>query len=111
MTKEEILEKSRKENKGTDEREKQAYDKAGVASRNAALMVCLLLMRLNARFDGADSITWAIFALSTGMGAARTFVMWRNLGKKIDLFYAIAYVLMFLVCIYYFVTYLIYMGG
>ena len=104
MTKEEILEKSRKENRNSDEREKQIQTKAGTVSRNAALMVCALLMRLNTRFDGSWSFHFALFALATGMGAARSWFIWFRLRKKIELFYAIGYTMMFLVSIYYVIT-------
>ena len=107
MTREEILEKSRQENKHADEREKQVKTNAGVASRNAALMVCVLLMRLNTQFDGSWSFHFALFALATGMGAARSWFVWFRLQKKIELFYAIGYTLMFLVSIYYVVIYLV----
>lgn len=106
MTKEEILEKSRQENKHSDEREKQIQTNAGVVSRNAALMVCALLMRLNTQFDGSWSLHFALFALASGMGAARSWFIWFRLKKKIELFYAIGYTLMFLVSIYYVVSYL-----
>lgn len=106
MTREEILEKSRQENKHADEREKQIKANSGTVSRNAALMVCVLLMRLNMQYDGPWSFHFALFALATGMGAARSWFVWFRLKKKIELFYAIGYTLMFLVSIYYVVTYL-----
>ena len=54
MNKEEILAKSRAENKGTDEREKLVLAKAGQKAFGAGLIVCMLITMFNGILSDID---------------------------------------------------------
>ena len=64
MTKEEILEKSRKSGDGfPDEREQEITVKAGNLSGNASIVLAGLIMMVNAIADGPDVLNIAILAV------------------------------------------------
>ncbi|MDO5547983.1 MAG: DUF6442 family protein [Eubacteriales bacterium] len=62
MNKEEILRKSRQENKGQDERERRVYIQAGSWAAGVGGIVCALFILLDNIFAGSASYsTWAIY--------------------------------------------------
>ena len=69
MTKDEILEKSRNENKGFDEREQQTRIMAGNISQSFGVFLCLLTSMINRYFDGPRVVTIAVLMIYVGMGA------------------------------------------
>ena len=102
MTKEEILEKSRKENKGFDEREQQTRIMAGNISQSFGVFLCLLTSMINRYFDGPHIVTVAVLMLYVGMGASQYIVSAIRLKKFSDwlmaLFLTTVFVLSALKC-------------
>ena len=84
MTKDEILEKSRKENKGFDEREQQARIMAGNISQSFGVFLCLLTAMINRYFDGPRVVTIAVLMIYVGMGASQYIVSALRLKKVSD---------------------------
>ena len=84
MTKEEILEKSRNENKGFDEREQQARIMAGNISQSFGVFLCLLTSIINRYFDGPRVVTIAVMMIYVGMGASQYIVSALRLKKVSD---------------------------
>lgn len=84
MTKEEILEKSRNENKGFDEREYQVQIQAGNMARGIGLVLCCLVVFLNIRFDGPRSVRCAAWGINFGMMAVQYWVSAIRLKKTGD---------------------------
>ncbi|MBQ9374941.1 MAG: hypothetical protein IJU04_01195 [Ruminococcus sp.] len=70
MTRDEILEKSRKENKGNDEREAAALAKAGQIAAFAGGMMCFVILLLEgilSQFTGRVVFAiWAVYMTITG---------------------------------------------
>lgn len=98
MNKEEILAKSRAENKGQDEREKQVLIKAGQIAFTVGGVMCMLIALFNSilsmvdhggtRFDPKlNTLLWAIYLSMLGSLFLYKYV---KLKKKHELFLAIA---------------------
>ncbi|MGN1389667.1 MAG: DUF6442 family protein [Bulleidia sp.] len=67
MNKEEILEKSRKENQKQDEMERDAFAKAGQEACAAGGLVCMVIIIFEAIFsDHVNLSTWAVYLSMTG---------------------------------------------
>lgn len=81
MTREEILEKSRKESNGRDEREQQVRLKAGSIARAVGVLVNLLMVEITIIFDGSREIIYASWAVYWGMMAADYLVQAISLKK------------------------------
>lgn len=97
MNKEEILAKSRAENKGTDEREKQVLIKAGQIAFSVGGVMCMLISLFNSilsivdqggtRFDPKlNTILWSIYLSMLGSLFLYKYV---KLKKKHELFLSI----------------------
>ena len=84
MTKEEILEKSRNENKGFDEREQQTRTMAGNISQSFGVFLCLLTAMINRYFDGPRVVSTAVLMIYVGMGASQYIVSALRLKKVSD---------------------------
>ena len=82
MTKDEILEKSRKENIGQDERERQISTEAGERSGLAALFLCILVSTINHFHDGPRSVGAAATVVTLGAYAAREVHLAKNLATR-----------------------------
>lgn len=63
MTREEILAKSRKENKNMDEREVNVLVKAGNLAGSASIVLACLIAIFNVLADGPESLNAAIWAV------------------------------------------------
>ncbi|MBQ8950322.1 MAG: hypothetical protein IJ065_04025 [Eubacterium sp.] len=67
MEKEEIMAKSRLDNKKRDEMEQYVFYKSGQAACGAGALMCGIIMLLDAVFsDGKSMEIWAIFLVMTG---------------------------------------------
>lgn len=84
MTREEILEKSRKENNGFDEREQQTRIMAGNFSQSFGVFLCLLASMINNHFDGPRVVTIAVMMIYVGLGASQYIVSAIRLKKLSD---------------------------
>jgi len=68
MNREEILEKSREENKKMDEREKNALTVAGQRATAVGGLVCMAIILLNACLDRYNNpATWAVWGVYLSM--------------------------------------------
>lgn len=84
MTREEILEKSRRQNKGMDEREQQVRIWAGKVSQSFGVILCLLVSTANMLFDGPRMVTIAVLMVYTGMGVSQYIASAFRLKKPLD---------------------------
>lgn len=66
MTREEILQKSRKENNNMDERELHTRLKAGNLSMSVGLLLCCLILILNLAYAGPKTVTFASWLIYWG---------------------------------------------
>lgn len=67
MNREEILEKSRRENRGMDERERDAFVWAGQKATAVGGLLCAVIIVLEAIFsDHVSFSTWAVYLSMTG---------------------------------------------
>ncbi|MCR4949908.1 MAG: DUF6442 family protein [Solobacterium sp.] len=88
MNKEEILEMNRKENRNHDEMEQNTFAKAGLMASVAGGLVCMVIILLEAIFGkGVSFSTWAVYLTMSG---TILLMKYRGLGKKHELFFAIA---------------------
>ncbi len=85
MNKEEILEKSRQENKGRDEMERDAFAKAGQTACAVGGIVCALVIIFEAIF--ARQVNFSIWAVYLSMTGTMLLTKYRRLGKKHELIF------------------------
>ena len=89
MNKEEILAKSRAENKGTDEREQQVIARAGQIAAAVGGLLCMAISILEAIFhDTFSVIPWLIY---TGMQGALFLYKYLGLRRRHELILAILF--------------------
>lgn len=87
MTKEEILAKSREENKNRDEMERFAYAKAGQRACAVGGLVCVIVILLEFIFAARVSFsTWAVYLSMTGTMLLTKYL---SLKKKHELIFGI----------------------
>lgn len=87
MTKEEILEMSRAENKNQDERERDALAKAGRRASAVGGIVCAVIIILELIFTQQCSVgIWAVYLSITG---TTLLVKYLHLKKKHELIFGI----------------------
>ena len=87
MTKEEILEKSRQENKNQDEMERDAMARAGKRACAVGGLVCMAIIVLEAIFsDHVSMSTWAVYLSMTG---TMLLVKYIRLKKKHELIFGV----------------------
>lgn len=91
MTKEEILEKSRKENKNTDEREQQVSSRAKAISGAIGLTICMILNLINAYNNGPAAVNSAMWTVACGIYAPGYFISARALKRKSDWVLAVGF--------------------
>lgn len=97
MTREEILEKSRKAGKGVhDERELQLLQKAKVISQSASLLVCMLLSLACVILDGPMLISHTAWTIVSVMYAAENMFLTFKLKKSLYWVMTVIWVLEFL---------------
>lgn len=96
MTREEILEKSRKSSKGTfDERELLIVQKAKAISQAVALTVCLLLSLICVLTDGSMLISNTAWTITAAMYATDNLFLAIKLKKPLYWVFAVIWVLAF----------------
>lgn len=87
MNREEILERSRKENKNQDEMEKDALAKAGQRACAIGGLVCMVIILLETIFaESVNVSTWAVYLSMTG---TMLLVKYLRLKKKHELIFAV----------------------
>lgn len=89
MTREEILLKSRLENKDFDEREQQVHLQASELAFRIGLVLCLLIMMVIRTFDGPKSALYAAWTIYFCMTAIQRWIIWIKLKKRSDLLFTI----------------------
>ena len=87
MNREEVLEKSRKENKNQDEMEKETLAKAGQRACAVGGLVCMVVILFEAIFtDSVNFSTWAVYLSMTG---TMLMVKYLRLKKKHELVFGL----------------------
>ena len=90
MTREEILAKSREENKGFDEYERTTSLKASAAARFFGIILCSLVWIINAECGGPTIVQSAIFIVYFGMYSVESLYRAVHVKKKTDWIYGIS---------------------
>ena len=94
MNKDDILEKSRRENKGPDEMEQYAMAAAGKVAAKVGMLVCCIAAILQVIFTGAVSFeSWMIYF---GILSATFIVKYAKLHSKHELWVAVLYTVLFI---------------
>lgn len=91
MTREEILEKSRKENKSSDEREQQISNRARAISGAIGLTLCMLLNLINSYNHGPAAVGSAMWTVACGIYAPGYYISAAALKRKSDWILAVAF--------------------
>lgn len=87
MEKEEILQKSRSENTGTDEYERQILEKAGKLAAQVGMVACCMIAAVSVLVtERVNSACWVIYF---SIYAALFWTKWRHLRKRHELTLAI----------------------
>ena len=93
MNKDDILEKSRRENKGPDEMEQYVMAAAGKIAAKVGMLVCCVVAILQVIFTDAISFeSWMIFSIL----AATFIVKYVKLHSKHELWVAVLYTVLFI---------------
>ena len=92
MNREEILEKSRQENKGRDEMERDVFARAGQTACAVGGIVCALVIILEALFARQVNFsTWAVYLSMTG---TMLLMKYRSLKKTHELIFGVCQLVM-----------------
>ena len=91
MTKEEILARSRDENKNSDEREQQITNRARAISGAIGLTLCMLLNLINTYNNGPAAVSSAMWAVACGIYAPGYLISALELKRKSDLVLGICF--------------------
>ena len=89
MTREEILEKSRKENTVMDEREQAVTMKGSGIAKAMGLVMCMLVVLMGEILDADPSASLSAFAIYWGMYGTDRAYRWWKLRERGDLLFAI----------------------
>ncbi len=92
MTKEEILEKSRKENKNKDICEIEAINKSSATAIQIGLLLCCLISILEVIFN--DNINCGVWTVFFGMTGALFLTKYIKLRRNHELVLSIFYILL-----------------
>lgn len=87
MNKNEILERSRKENKNQDEMERDAFLKAGQRACAIGGLVCMTIIIFEAVFS--DHVNFSIWAVYLSMTGTMLMVKYIRLKKKHELIFGL----------------------
>ena len=85
MTREEILEKSRKENQTGDEREQRVILHSGNIAKAVGLALCMLIVFLTDTFGDNPTASFGAFAIYWGMYGTDRLYRWLKLRERFDL--------------------------
>ena len=97
MNKNEILEKSRQENKHKDEMEKEVFLKAGQRSCAVGSIICALIIVLETFF--ADQVNLSILALYFAMTGTMLISKYRKLKKIHQLIFGLIQLALAAICL------------
>ena len=89
MTREEILEKSRTENKGMDEMELYTIFRGGSIAKGVGLALCMLMVFLGDVLDADPAAGLGAFGIYWGMYGTDRAYRWWKLRERSDLLLAI----------------------
>ena len=89
MTREEILAKSRSENKAMDEMEQNVIVRGGSIAKAAGLALCMFIVFLTDTFGGDPTASFGAFAIYWGMYGTDRIYRWKKLRRKGDLWLAV----------------------
>ena len=89
MTREEILEKSRKENQTGDEREQRVITQGGSIAKAVGLALCMLIGFLTDTFGDNPAARFGAFAIDWGMYGTDRLYRWWKLRERFDLLLAV----------------------
>lgn len=106
MNREEILAKSRSENKNQDAFEREVIGRGGALAARIGLLVCCLISALEVIF--ADKVSFAGWTIYFSMLATIFVVKFIKMRKTHELFMAVLYLIC---CIFFFVLYLCNLAG
>ena len=96
MTKDEILEKSRKDNKGMDEMELYTIFRGGSIAKGVGLALCMLIVFLTDTFGDNPTASFGAFAIYWGMYGTDRAYRWWKLREKSDLWLTIGSIAFFI---------------
>ena len=91
MTREEILKKSRNENKKMDEREQGITNRAKAISGAIGLTLCMILNFINAYSNGPPAVESAMWTVACGIYAPGYFISAAELKRKSDWVLGVAF--------------------
>ena len=89
MTRDEILEKSRKENESGDERELYTLLRGSNIAKAVGLALCLFVVFLTDTFGGDPTASFGAFSIYWGMFATDRGYRWWKLRERSDLWLTI----------------------
>ena len=89
MTREEILEKSRKDHRGSDEREQQIALQASFAAKISGMAVCVLISFLANHLGCPQYLIMAVWTVYWGMMMGEYWYLFLKLRRKFDLIAAV----------------------
>ena len=98
MDRDEILEKSRKENSYQDEREQQIRQKASIAAKISGITVCLLVSILAKCLGCPQYLFFALWTVYWGMNMGEFWYRAIRLKQRNDLLAAIAHTVACILC-------------
>jgi len=96
MNKDDILARSRAENKGNDEYEKQVLEKAGRVSGQAGLLMCCIIAIASTMVTGR--VNYGYWAIYFAIPSSLLWVKYRYLKKRRELWLAVASTAVGLLC-------------
>lgn len=89
MTREEILAKSRNDNKAMDEMEHHVMVQSGNIAKAVGLALCMIIVFLTDTFGGDPTASFGAFAIYWGMYGTDRAYRWWKLRNKSDLWFSI----------------------
>ena len=104
MTKEEILEKSRKENSFMDERQKKLDTRSDTVSWHTVMFVCLSLNFLNLFCDGPEIVTTVTWLIIGSLWASKYLCRAILLKRRGDLIVGISWAVTFFYRLFVFIA-------
>ena len=96
MTRDEILEKSRRENQSGDEREQRVIAQGGSIAKAVGLALCMLIVFLTDTFGDNPTASFGAFAIYWGMYGTDRAYRWWKLREKSDLWLTIGSIAFFI---------------
>lgn len=95
MTRDEILAKSRNENKKMDEHQVHIADKAGRISMGVSILLCALITLVNSIFEGPAAISQTAWTVISGTHAANYWYQGIHLKDRSYILIAASYTVLF----------------